>query len=65
MDNQPLKCPCCGSFETAGAPHVAVLCFACGTTFCESGTNGIEIKDCGCSKHDDGRVYSREGVAPS
>ena len=56
-----MTCPCCGSEDTSG-PRIArlsVICWACKALF-RVIDNTIEMIDCRCGRHDDGRIIKKE-----
>lgn len=53
-----MKCPCCGSDDTSGARTacISVICWDCYALFRQLPDGSIQIDECMCGRHDDGRI---------
>lgn len=50
-----LICPCCGSDNMGGVPHVSVICWNCHALMVQV-SDTIRMTNCTCGKHDDGKL---------
>ena len=53
-----MKCPCCGSEETSGSrtARLSVICWDCHALFRQTRSGAIEMDECSCGRHDNGKV---------
>jgi hypothetical protein len=57
-----VTCPCCHSTDTTGAKtaRLSTICWKCYALFKEAPGGAVQIDECMCGRHDNGKVIKRE-----